>query len=895
MTHTALITTEKKHEYPILIVDKKGDIGESLANELKLESLVVLVSSKEIASDENIVHVPFVKKIPTIPDNTYSHIFVIDEDFEFSKHTLKSFVKKASQDKAYLIFSTNYSMVDNAFLENTASSYEKLKIILLGDVFSEKFIFNKNNYVNKYILQAKEFGGIDVPGQGAIQVSPVYFDDVISKILETVFSGEEKNKLYYLFPKYKTTLLTLSSLFQKANPNIKINFVKEKKQKDSKLILPEEGKYLLSDTYNLSEKIKKIDFSFISINEPEEKKTAKYYGEEESSRINLSVVVFFLLFFLMLPLLSTLLFSFIGVNSLYLVKSSFEKNNLSLSKTSAEIAVNSFKLAEVSSAILSEEVSLVGRKSQVEDYRKKINSATEISQGIISLITASEKLKEIMQGTTKNPEEELNDLIINFKNAFYIYNKEKNTGIIPASINKKIADVIKISSATIDFWPDILGFKGEKTYLLLFQNNMELRPGGGFIGSYGILNVDKGKVKEFKIYDVYDADGQLRAHIEPPYPIRRHLPSIHWYLRDSNFNIDFSSGAVASAIFLNSEMHQAVDGVIGVDLSFIKNLLLVSGPVKVSDYNETVDADNFYQIIQSHVEKDFFPGSTQKKDFLRSFYNSLSTNLNENKKISYLSLLNTLANSIYEKHVIFAFNNPNQQATFSVNGWSSSLTDDRKEDKGNINDFIGINEANLGANKVNYFITRSISQKVNILDDGTVSESLTIAIKNEAEKNLLEKGIYKNYLRIITPLNSKLKTILIDGKEQGIVDAVIDPASYEKKNYKAPVGLEVQKENQGKNTIYGFLIILKQKELKTIQVQYDLNKKIDMSKNEINYSLKIFKQPGIDMFPYELSLNFPEVLTFIKGSTGIKNESNKSIFSSQITKDAQITINLSPK
>jgi coenzyme F420-reducing hydrogenase beta subunit len=41
-------------------------------------------------------------------------------------------------------------------------------------------------------------------------------------------------------------------------------------------------------------------------------------------------------------------------------------------------------------------------------------------------------------------------------------------------------------------------------------------------------------------------------------------------MRDSNFNVDFSKGAVASAVFLNTEMQQTVDGVIGVDLSFVQ-------------------------------------------------------------------------------------------------------------------------------------------------------------------------------------------------------------------------------------------------------------------------------------------------------------------------------------
>ncbi len=43
---------------------------------------------------------------------------------------------------------------------------------------------------------------------------------------------------------------------------------------------------------------------------------------------------------------------------------------------------------------------------------------------------------------------------------------------------------------TLSFWkliPELTGFNGERTYLLLFQNNLELRPSGGYIGSFGIF------------------------------------------------------------------------------------------------------------------------------------------------------------------------------------------------------------------------------------------------------------------------------------------------------------------------------------------------------------------------------------------------------------------------
>src|SRR3989338_4365332 len=56
---------------------------------------------------------------------------------------------------------------------------------------------------------------------------------------------------------------------------------------------------------------------------------------------------------------------------------------------------------------------------------------------------------------------------------------------------------------------------GKKTYLVLFQNNLEIRPTGGFIGSYGLLTIEDGHVSDFRIFDVYQADGQLKGHVEP--------------------------------------------------------------------------------------------------------------------------------------------------------------------------------------------------------------------------------------------------------------------------------------------------------------------------------------------------------------------------------------------
>jgi hypothetical protein len=342
-------------------------------------------------------------------------------------------------------------------------------------------------------------------------------------------------------------------------------------------------------------------------------------------------------------------------------------------------------------------------------------------------------------------------------------------------------------------------------------------------------------------------------------------------------------------------MHQAVDGVIGVDLSFVKNILSVTGPIKVADYNQTVNADNFFQIAQTHAEKDFFPGSTQKKDFLRTFYGSLQTKLSGGKGISYLPLLQAVSESIYEKHILFAFNNVNEQAAFAINGWSSALVDERQSSVSTINDFIGINEANLGADKDNYYISRTVSQNVSIKSDGTIGENLTINFKNSAKNNSLLGGVYKNYLRFILPLNAGISRITIDGKDQKIVPAITDPAVYEKKGFVAPDGLEVQKEDQGQNTIYGFLVNIQPQESRLIAIEYVLPKKINLSQPEISYNLKFFKQPGVDFYPYNFSLNFPSSFKTLDSSSDVKTNGNVPALSTQITRDREVSVDLTAK
>ena len=438
---------------------------------------------------------------------------------------------------------------------------------------------------------------------------------------------------------------------------------------------------------------------------------------------------------------------------------------------------------------------------------------------------------------------------------------------------------------------------------------MELRPTGGFIGSYGLLTMDAGVVKNFSIHDVYNADGQLKGHVEPPYPVRRYLPIEHWYLRDSNFDIDFVKSASKSAFFLSLETGRKADGVIGIDLSFVKNLIATIGPIYLTDYKQLVNKNNLFELTEAHEEKDFFPWSKEKRDFLRSLYGAILLDIESWKNLPILSLAKVVSASMLQKHLLFAFAAPSIQDFFTVNNWSSTLWgapsgaplwDKRLEKDDSINDFVGINEANLGGNKANYFISRKVSENITLDNKGKVFGELSIFYDNTSSSSLLN-GDYKNYLRIILQPDAEVSMISIDGVGQSIVKAITDPKIYESKNFVSSKELEVDKTQEEGKAAYGFLVNIKAGKTQTITVKYSLSKIASLDKLLFSYSLIFFKQPGTDEYPFDFSLSFPSLynpVNISKGGTvwyppkGFIKKEGKVSLSQTINSDYEISISL---
>jgi len=382
-----------------------------------------------------------------------------------------------------------------------------------------------------------------------------------------------------------------------------------------------------------------------------------------------------------------------------------------------------------------------------------------------------------------------------------------------------INDLLVRSNKIIKYLNGVILSEQEKKYLILFANNRELRPGGGFLGSFGIMRIGNHSISKVEVMDVYDADGQLTAHIEPPLAIKKYLGVPHWFLRDSNFSPDFLENYEKALFFLDKEIDlKGFEGGILITTSAVENILNSFGNVYVPDYKENVNSQNFYLITQQNVEDDFFPGSIQKKSFLSSLINQLYINLD---RVSPAILVENLKNSLDEKQIIIHLENTNIQALIDSSFWSGRVIEPKCSvpNKDCVLDYIFPYDANVGANKANFFINRYSSLKTIIDPSGKISHLLSIQYINNSPAEIFPTGYYRNYFQLLLPKNSQISQVTRDG-----------------------IKIDEIEENEDKYKLIGFYFEVPPKKTVEIKIAYEL---FDNIKNGSQiYQLVTQKQIG---------------------------------------------------
>jgi hypothetical protein len=428
---------------------------------------------------------------------------------------------------------------------------------------------------------------------------------------------------------------------------------------------------------------------------------------------------------------------------------------------------------------------------------------------------------------------------------WYFYLSVKNNGL--KSLDKVI-NILPIDADTKEDYKSIAYFADEflkqdgkeKTFLILFQNDMEIRPGGGYIGAFGILKFKDGKVQSLETYDLSNFDKQIPPTIEPPYPMKEILKINSWKLRDSNFSPDFRQNAEKAEYFYHlGQGQEQFEAVFAINSRVLESLLAITGPVEIEGYPGAYDNENAILTLEYQVEKGYAEQGIEKserKDIMKELANAIIKKifaLNSRKKID---LAKTIIGDLNKKNIQLYFKDAKLEKQAQKAGWSGSVNENWK------GDYLMMVDANMGSFKSDYYVKRSFDYTLDLSGE-IPTANLKITYTHTAKIKDWMTRDYLTYLRVYVPQNSRLVN------SEGLAEI--------------KYGSELGKE------YFGSFVSIPVGQTKTVELKYNLPQNMSLE----DYRLLIQKQSGIDNLPGHIALI---------GADGLRNDYTLDISSDYI-------------
>lgn len=404
-------------------------------------------------------------------------------------------------------------------------------------------------------------------------------------------------------------------------------------------------------------------------------------------------------------------------------------------------------------------------------------------------------------------------------------------------------------------WRYIAGYEQPTTYLVLLQNDTEMRANGGFFGSYAVALVDKAKL-ELRFEDIYTPDGQLDGYVEPPKPIQTAFLKGGYYLRDSDWDPDFTQSARTIRWFLSKGGEINPDIMMTISLSTIRKILEITGPIPIPDYDLELSSGNVYQKLQAKVETDFFPGSTQKKDILTGAGQALLIHLKNLSLGKKLAIIQILYRELQNQNILLNTNKASLQTKFEEKNWAGGLTMPRctgGELSCNLDMFMTI-EANMGANKANCCTARQTKHTIEEQGESTVHKvELIYTNASEDENPKLPDffgGNYIQYIRFYLP--KKSTNVEVEASPTNPTTLAYYPEPYTL----GPNNLDIGEIDEYR--VVGFFHHTRAGTSSFIQLKYEL------PNNGQRYELHLLKQHGMQSSPQEIKFGERTATTMLE-------------------------------
>lgn len=421
-----------------------------------------------------------------------------------------------------------------------------------------------------------------------------------------------------------------------------------------------------------------------------------------------------------------------------------------------------------------------------------------------------------------------------------------------------IINTVNEFSANSHIMADFLGANGPRKYLFLFQNNQEMRATGGFIGSYGVLDIDgTGKIRNFFIDGIFNPDGQLFDKIVPPKPIQK--ISVAWSLHDSNWFPDFPTSAKKAILFYEKTGGPTVDGVMTLTPTVIQKFLEITGPIEMPEYGVTLNKDNFIENIQYEVEVDYDKKENRPKKILSDLAPIILDKLSQTRDPkAVLQTTDVLNDALKEKHILLYFYNEELQKMVSELGWSGEMLNSS-------DDYLSVINSNINGYKTDGVVEEKISHEVNISESGEIIDTVTIKRRHNGGGKNYEwwNKVNANYMRVYVPKGSEL--LEVEGQTREVNEDVVDydSLSFERDEdiVREESGMKIDTETgtrvyvEGDKTVFANWAYVSPQEEVIVKYKYKLPYKF--SGDIRSYSLLIQKQSGSIGSGLDMKIKYP--------------------------------------
>ncbi len=444
--------------------------------------------------------------------------------------------------------------------------------------------------------------------------------------------------------------------------------------------------------------------------------------------------------------------------------------------------------------------------------------------------------------------------------------------------------------------PQLLGADQPRTYLILLQNEDELRATGGFISAVGRVRLDSGKIISLTVEDAYQIDDFTTPYPDPPAPLRDYMGLGLWVFRDSNWSPDFPTAAQQAIALYKQTRGGSIDGVIALNQRAVEELISGLGPLPVDPQQPPISAGEVRAYMRTAWAARA-PGAdaaawyAKRKQFISQLLQVVLDRVtNNNGQIQWAEVGKQVARALQRRDVLITLNDPKFNQILREADFDGAL-------RASNGDYLLVVDSNLGYNKANAALQESLAYTITL--EATPQAELTIVytqtgetaaachhqVPNYGEQvtyDSLVQQCYWDYRRVYVPADAQLIEASRHPTHPGelITGGVSDGAT--------------QTTTENDKTVFSTLLVVPRGQRVESYLRYTLPQAMLQNNGaQAQYHLVWQKQSGAGDWPVRVTAIWPDDLHFVAAQPQpVELDSHAASFQFTLDTDREVLITL---